>query len=198
MSITLPSSPGIRSAKPRLLDFGGVQTPPGGGASQKLYRLGDRYALAPTMPPIRTEPDGRIWASKLIQAQREGAIFAFPQPDLVIGDPGSPVVDGAGQAGMVLNLRGFTAGYLVRDGQFFSIIHGGRRYLHCARGDLAADGTGKISLPIQPMLRIAPADGAVCEFAAPKIEGLLDGQAVEWEHQLEPYTLVNFSITESE
>jgi len=198
MSIMLPSTPGIRSAKPRLLDFGGVLTPPLGGASQKLNRLGDRYGLAPEMPPLRTEPDGRRWVALLSRARREGAIFAFPQPDLVIGEPGAPVVDGVGQAGMTLNLLGFAAAYIVREGQFFSIIHGGRRYLHMATADTVADGDGKMALPIEPMLRISPSNGDVCEFAAPKIEGWLEGQAVEWEHRLEPYTMVTFTITEAE
>lgn len=198
MSILLPSSPGIRSAKPRLLDFGGVLTPPLGGASQKLNRLGNRYFIAPEMPPIRTEPFGRQWVARISRALTEGALFAFPQPDLVIGSPGSPVVSGAAQLGSTLNLSGFTPGYVVREGQFFSIIHAGRRYLHSAASETTASGTGTMALPILPMLRISPSNGAVCEFAAPMIEGFFDGQAVEWEHLLEPYTKVSFTITEAE
>ncbi|MDX3884024.1 MAG: hypothetical protein QHC65_06355 [Sphingomonas sp.] len=199
MSIMLPDAPGIRGAVPSLLDFGGVLTPPLGGAAQKLNRTGDRHKILVRLPPMRSEPKGRIYAARLRHAQREGAIIRFPQDGLIIGNPGAPVVDGAGQAGMVLNLRGFTAGYVVREGQFFSIIHGGRRYLYAARADMAAGEDGKMALPILPMLRVSPSDGAVCEFAAPMIEGFLDGGQVDWELLRQPFIQIpDFTITEAE
>ena len=43
---------------------------------------------------------------------------------------------------------------------------------------MGADGTAII--PIGPMLRITPADGDVCEFAVPMIEGKLSGDQSGW------------------
>ncbi len=105
----------------------------------------------------------------------------MPQPGLDIGNPGAPVVNGSGQAGLALMLRGFAAGYVVREGQFFSIIHGGRRYLHCAESDATANFSGGLILGLYPMLRIKPLDGAVCEFAKPYIEGIVAGSSVDLE-----------------
>lgn len=198
MSVMLPSSPAPVAAEPAYLDWGGTLRPIFGGAVQKLNRLGDRFALDVAMPPLRTEAQGREWVADLILGQRQGAMIEWPQPDLVIGAPGTPVVDGSGQAGSFLNLRGFAAGYGVRKGQFFSIVHGGRRYLHMATAAAVADGSGVIApLPIAPMLRMQPSDGAVCEFALPMIEGWLEGDSRSWTLDVARFTGLSFRISEA-
>ena len=173
MSILLPTSPGIRSAKPRLIDFGGLLTPTLGGPSQRLNRLGSRFAVDFEMPPMWTEPDGRIWVSRLARALTEGAIMRWPQPDLKMGAPGAIVTDGGGQLGTTLNIRAGTPNYVIREGQFFSIVSAGRRYLHAAAAQGLLDGDGKAALPIWPMLRVSPqrrrrlrVRGAVCRGLA--------------------------------
>lgn len=195
MSILLPSSPGIRAGKPRLLDFGGTLTPPLGGPAQKLNRLGNRFQLDVELATSPGDTTGRIFVNRLLRALTAGAILPFPQ-DMDSGLPGTPVVDGAGQLGSSLQLRGFTPGYQVLEGQFFSIIYGGRRYLHAA-ADNVATGTGQLVLPIVPMLRISPNDGATCEFGQPMIEGFLSGNSQEWALQRDPYLDISFTITEA-
>src|SRR3546814_4154202 len=91
-----------------------------GGAVQRLNRLGDRHALKVSLPPMRSEPDGRIYASKLRRALQQGAIFSWPQDQFTVGTVGTPLVNGAGQTGSTLVLDGFAASYPVREGQFFS------------------------------------------------------------------------------
>ena len=170
MSILLPSAPGFRAGKPRLLDFGATLTPPGGGAAQRLNRIGNRFALDVEVGTSRADVAGRVLASRLMQALTQGALYPFPQ-DLNPGAVGSGVtVNGGGQTGSTLSLRGFPAGYQVREGQFLSLVHNGRRYLHAAAADGAADGNGGLVLPIVPMLRISPGDGEIAEFAQPMIE----------------------------
>jgi hypothetical protein len=196
MSVELPQPRLPQMAVPKLLDYGADQKAPMGGASQRLNRLGNRFSLDITYPRLKPEPDGRILSARLRRAKTEGALFAFPQPGLVIGNPGAPVVDGAGQAGSTLNLRGFTTGYLIREGQFFSIIHGGRRYLHTAAADVAASPTGTVALPITPMLRISPGNGAICEFAKPYIEGPIGGSSVDVEWTTAKAVIPTITITE--
>jgi hypothetical protein len=198
MSVLLPNLPGMRSAEPQLLDFGGVQQGALGGAAQRLNRLGNRFAISVELPPALSATDGRVYVARLLKALTAGAIYPFPQPDLAIGDPGAPLVNGAGQSGSVLNLKGFIAGYLIREGQFFSIIHNGRRYLHQASAEIAADGSGNVALPITPMLRISPANNAVCEFALPYIEGFVSGDSARWKLLLEPYHSIAFNISEAQ
>jgi len=196
MSILLPQPRLPQTATPKLLDFGADIVPPMGGAAQRLNRIGNRWALDIVYPRLRPEPDGRILMACIRRAKTEGALFPFPQPGLAIGNPGTPMVDGAGQLGSILNLRGFVPGYIVLEGQFFSIIYGGQRYLHAANADTAADGSGKMPLAIHPMLRISPNDGAVCEFAQPYIEGFLSGNEVAVELAIARATPATIVITE--
>lgn len=197
MSILLPPKPAIRTAAPRLLDFGAVLTPPGGGPSQRLNRLGNRFAVDVVAATSRSGAEGRILVARLMRALTEGVLLPFWQ-GLDVGTPGTPQVNGGGQQGSTLQLKGFTSGYAVREGQFFSIIYGGRRYLHAAAADVTASDTGTMALPIVPMLRISPNDGATCEFVQPMIEGFLAGNQVQWQLQLAPYTDVSFTVTEAE
>ena len=196
-SVVLPTTQLPNSATPELVSFGGVLTPSGGGPSQRLNRLGDRYRLSVTLP-TRITGELRVYIARLRQALTDGAILAFPQPDITIGSPGSPVVAGSGQAGSTLNLRNFTPNYALREGQFFSIIHNGRRYLHSARAQAIVSNTGTLALPITPMLRISPADGAVCEFGQPKIEGFLEGNSIAWTYTRARTKPPEFVITEAE
>lgn len=198
MSILLPASPLPKEATPRLLDFGAVLTPPSGGAAQKLNRLGNRHSISVQTPNLMPEPHGRIWASKLRQALREGAVMPFPQPGLIIGTPGAPTVDGAGQAGSFLAIKGGAPGYVVRDGQFLSVIIGGRRYLYACTTDTTLNGSGNATLPITPMLRISPPNNAIVELTQPMIEGFLSGNAAEWTHVIARTRGLTFTITEIE
>ena len=182
-AVTLPESRAIKVDKPRLLDWGGRLVPPLGGAVQTLNRLGTRWAVDVTIPLMRTEPDGRTWAAALAQAKVNGVAMWFRQDGLTIGVPaasGTPLVNGAGQSGTTLAVKGFRAGYPIRQGQFFSIYNGGRYYLHMATAVTVADGGGLASVPIFPMLRISPADNAACHFAKPMIQGSLAGNEQAW------------------
>lgn len=196
MSVELPQPRLPQAATPRLLDYGVDQTAPMGGASQRLNRLGNRFALEITYPRLKPEPDGRILAARLRRAKTEGALFPVPQPGLVIGAPGAPVVDGAGQAGSSILLRGFASGYSVREGQFFSIIHGGRRFLHTAAAQTVASSSGTMTLAITPMLRIRPGNGAICEFGQPYIEGPISGGSVDLELTAAKAVVPTIVITE--
>uniref|UniRef100_UPI0035CCA4AC hypothetical protein n=1 Tax=uncultured Sphingomonas sp. TaxID=158754 RepID=UPI0035CCA4AC len=196
--ILLPSQPGLKTDKPHMLDWGGALTPSLGGPVQTLMRLGTRHSLDFTVPTMPTEPLGRIWASRLRLAKLYGALLPFGQDGLAIGAPGLPYVNAAGQAGSTLLLAGFTAGYVVREGQAFNITHGGRYYLHFAAHDTTStDGT--LSLDIYPMLRVIPDLNGSCEFLNPRIQGSLSGNEVAWDRQTAPWSdFGTITITEDE
>ena len=180
MPILLPSTPFTAEITPIYRDFGSVISPPLGGEEQRINRLGNRWGLAVRLPPMEIEPQGREWIAALNEGVSEGVVFAFPQVDFAVGTPGATLVNGAGQTGSTINLDGFSASYQIRKGQFFSIIIDNRRYLYQARAAIAASVGGVVALPITPMIRKSPADNAVCEFAAPMIEGFLQGQGNQW------------------
>lgn len=198
MTIYLPQSPLPRSASPAPIVFGGWQTPPTGGIESWLGFMGSRLSMAIETPNLKPEPDGRIWTAALLDAWLTGETVAcpFPQPGFDVGSPGRIVVDGAGQAGMVLKVRGATSRYVFRRRQFFSVIHAGRRFLHYVRQDVRAGADGRATVPIGPMLRMQPADGDVCEFGIPIIEGKLSGDAGGWK--MVPARVQSLSFTISE
>ena len=200
MSILLPTSPSpTDGTEPSYLDWGGTLRPIFGGALQKLRRMGDRFAIAVVMPPMFTAEDGMLWVARLIAARRAGgAVLPWPQPGFEPPPAGAPRVASAGQSGSLLTIEGFSpADYLVREGQFFSIVHGGRRYLHqAAESRIAVDGRIN-GLAIQPMLRVSPANGSPCEFEVPKIEGMLGGDEQTWTPTTARTLGLSFSITET-
>lgn len=184
-----------QKAVPQFLDWGVNQKAPFGGAFQRINRLGSRYGLEITYPRLRPEPDGRILISRVRRALTQGAGFAFPQPGLVIGNPGTPTANGA-QSGSVFNFTGLTPGYVLREGQFFSVIVNGRRHLHEASADGVANGSGNLTIAIQPMLRVPVPHGAVCEIAQPIIEGVLAGTVASIEHTIAKGLIPALLITE--
>ena len=188
---------GVRADKPRLVDYGGALKAVLGGPTLNLLRLGTRHAIDITPRVMRAEPQGRIWSSRLRQAKIYGALFAFGQDGLAIGAPGAPVVNGGGQTGSGLALRGFTPGYVVREGQAFSLVTGGRRYLYFAAADATASGAGALQLAIFPMLRAIPSDADVCEFSAPILQGLISGNEAAWDRPAgNVYNFGTITITE--
>ena len=198
MSITLPTSPApTAGTTPRYLDFGSELVPPLGGPTQRLNRIGNRFAIDVALPPMR-ETLARPYIAALIRAKVEGAVMRFPQPGVTIGTPGTPLVLGGNQSGETLVIDGLTPGYVIRAGQFFSILHGGRRYLHMANLNATANGSGQVTLSISPMLRIIPADNAVVEIAQPMIEGFIAGSELPWTLDVARIYGLSFSITEVE
>jgi hypothetical protein len=197
--IELPSTPQPNSATPALLTFGGILRPPLGGKLLKLDRMGDRFRIDVSYPPLDTDT-GRIFVSRLLQGKREGIRLPYPLLSVDQGSPGSPRVNGAGQSGRTIDLDGFNPGYVAREGFWLSIVNAaGQHYLHNVRADTTANGSGVMTdLPIEPMLRVAFADNAVVNFAVPMIEGLVLGEEAEWQMSLAHHIGISFAIEEAE
>lgn len=197
--IFLPERRSVKIDRPRMIDFGGALKPIMGGPVTTLMRLGTRFAIDITIPLMRTEPDGRTWGGLLCQAKLFGAAIYLRQDGLDIGMPGSPMVNGAGQTGMTLNLRGFRKGYCMRFDQAFSLIVSGKRYVYRAAADTVAAADGTMALPIYPMIRKIAPDGAVCEVERPVLQGSLAGNEVAWTRMTAPYCdFGTISISEDE
>lgn len=171
-SVSLPTTPGPTQVMPALVDFGGVLRGPLGGATQLVNRLGGRWSFTVTMPPMEME-DARAWSAALMKARRQGVLWPVPQLDFEIGSPGSPLVNGADQAGASLIVDGLSASYSFEAGQFYSVSTGGRLYLYQIATSGAADGSGNATFASEPLLRTSPSDNDVIEIAAPYIEGIL-------------------------
>ena len=198
--ITLPEGVVPNGADPTLLDFGGIIRPSTGAKILRLDRGGNRYRVAMTLP-IRSGEDARRVVSRLLAAKSEGMKVEYPLQGVYQGTPGSFVVDGAGQSGNTILLRGGTPHYAAKEG-FWLTIHDGdattQGYLHNVKAQSIADGSGGMELIVTPNLRIPFADGAHVEFAKPTIEGLVDGD-VSWSLAIgELVDSLSFVVEEAE
>lgn len=170
--VTLPSSPGPMAVAWELRDFGGTLQGALGGAAQRVNRLGNRWKCEITLPPLTPE-QAREWSAALVKGRRNGVRWSVRQVGTPTGSPGAPRVNGGSQAGDTLACDGFNDGYVVKAGQFFHIETATRRYLHQVAASGRPTSGAFAALPIEPPLRVSPADNAVLEFGAPTIEGLL-------------------------
>lgn len=195
-AVAIPVSTGYVNAVPEFIDNSVRLVPPAGGVSQTILRLGSRWALSVSLPQLREGPNLLAITTAVLTGRTLGASYPWPQPGLVIGTPGSPLVDGAGQAGMALVLKSVAAGYVFRVGQAISILTGGRRYLHIVTAAATASGGGAVTLAIYPMLRAPPANNAPVEVAAPVIEGSISRDNFSWSHDVDDWVPLSFRIEE--
>jgi hypothetical protein len=196
MAILLPTDPVPQRWRPRVLDWGGELTPVLGGEVQRLNRIGDRLAVDVVLTATPDAALAQAYIARLRRGRRDGARLAWPQLNLAVGNPGAPTVNGGGQAGSSLAVKGLTPGYRVREGQFFSLVSNGCRYVHMIAAASVVPPSGFATLPIEPMLRVLPSNHDVVELAAPMIEGLVSGLDQGWTVDIAGTVGLSFTITE--
>lgn len=187
----------LMAAPPEVQDFGGLLTPPLGGPTQRIDRVGTRWQFNFSTPQMPIEPDGRLWASRLARAKTEGALVWVPEPDLVFAAIGTPVVASATTAGSSVPLSGCTAGRVIPEGKWVSFIHDARRYLYQVTAERTVAGDGTVTLPIFPMLRTSLAVSDVAELFAPKVQGSITG-TLGWPLDIERFMQLQFTLAEDE
>jgi hypothetical protein len=172
-------------------------TPTMGGPTVRVGRLGDRFSMAFTARSMFYQ-QALYFISSLNMGMSDKVRMPLPQgTDGYVGSPGTPVVNGAGQAGRNITMRGFSPGYVAEQGQFFNIVSAGVYALYQCTSTQTADGSGNLILPILPIIRIPPSDGDACEFDPPYIEGFLSGNQQSWTLNMAQAVGLNFTILES-
>lgn len=178
--------------------FSGEQGGDLGGPVLPLPRVGDRFAIDVATAQLRQDAAGRLFSAAIFEASNGTARFPLRLPNRSKAYSSAIAVDGADQAGSILKLRGWTPGDHVSRGDFFSIVHDGRHFVHMAAcaGSLAAGADGKMDLPIWPMLRFVTVDGERVAFDAPMIEGRLTGADRGAKFARNRQDPMSFTITE--
>ncbi|WP_313004275.1 hypothetical protein [Brevundimonas sp.] len=192
--LTLPTDPAPANMPVALVSAKNTLTPAFGGAEQELLRKGTRYALTFSMPPM-TYVQSMEWDD--LMAEGDTVLMRVFQPGLVIPNPGTPMVKGAGQAGTSLVIDGLPAGYVIRKGQFLSVVSAGQRFLYRAKASATANGSGEATVALRTMLRRPPNDNDVVEIAQPMIEGFVRDLG-EWAVGVERLVGLQFTVRERE
>lgn len=196
--IELPSWAVPNSAVPYLRDFGTVLIPFLGGPEQRINRLGTRFGLRVTLPPMPTRDLALVIQSRLLRAREDRLRMAWMQPDFDTGVPGAPLISAAVTAGTSIPLKGMAAGYTVKEGQMLSIVRGARRYMHMFAADGTVGAGGLLQASIWPMIRASLITNDVVEIARPMIEGLVSpGDEMSWQVSVDRLASFSFTIAES-
>jgi len=192
----MPPSVVANGATQTLVDAGGVMRSPLNTVALRVDRPGSHYMAQLSFPPVDDPATARIVVSRLIRAQSQGLRTWWPTPD----DQrvaGAPVVDGAGQAGTSLSVRGLFRGTAVREGWWLSVRDAaGQSYLHNVAGGVIAGADGRATIALSEALRAPLPDGAEVRLTEPQIEGIVIGDAREWSLSVERF--VGFTVTVEE
>lgn len=191
--LTLQTDPAPAKMAIAMVTAKNTLTPAIGGAEQELLRKGTRYALTFSMP-VMTYVQSMEWDD--LMAEGDTVLMRVFQPGLVIPNPSTPLVKGAGQAGTSLVIDGLPNGYVIRKGQFLSVVSAGQRFLYRAKAS-ATSFAGTATIPLRTMLRRPPNDNDVVEIAQPMIEGFVRDLG-EWAVGIERLVGLQFTVRERE
>lgn len=191
--LTLPTDPAPAKMAIAMVSAKNTLTPAIGGAEQELLRKGTRYALTFSMP-VMTYVQSMEWDD--LMAEGDTVLMRVFQPGLVIQNPGTPLVKGAGQAGTSLVIDGLPNGYVIRKGQFLSVVSAGQRFLYRAKAS-ATSVAGTATISLRTMLRRPPNDNDVVEIAQPMIEGFVRDLG-EWAVGVDRLVGLQFTLKERE
>lgn len=153
---------------------------PGTGIVQTQSLPGGRWITTITWR-LAAETEARVmeaWIAKL-DGMANRALLWNMRRELARGAlGGTPLVAGAGQTGMLLNIDGATPGVTnwLREGDMVGL--GG--YLYMSAADVNTDGAGAATLTLRPGLRGVPADNAPLTFVRPTARFMLTAQRQLW------------------
>lgn len=171
MAFALPACPPAAEYDIRLDTLRAENSPPLGGPDSRVPRLGSRH-ICDVLLENMTAAQAMIWQNRLM-AEDETVVWPIPTRGLVIGNPGTPQVNGAGQTGSTLSIKGLPAGYVVQENQYLPVQTAGRVYLYKARGPATANGSGIASVPLNCIIRVPHANNDTILMAVPVIEGFV-------------------------
>ena len=190
--LTLPTDPAPANMGIAMITAKNVLAPAFGDGEQELLRKGSRYALTFQMPPMRYVTSMN-WDD--LMAEGDTVVMKVHQPGFDTGAPGTPRVNTSGQSGRIIALKGMTPGYVIRKGQFLSIVTQGRRFLYRAASAALVVENGRANVLLRTMLRFPPADNDVVEIAQPMIEGFVRDLG-EWSVGVDRLVGLQFTVRE--
>lgn len=168
MSRQLPTARFI-NAEPTIISSSIDQRSATGSNRQKGLRKGSHYSYEFALEPM-DHAQALLWLD--LRSEADTVIVEVPQMGLEIGAPGATRVNGSGQGGANLAIKGFAPGYTVRKGQAFNHIGSdGVRRIYVADAAVTADGAGLATVPLETMLNWPPSNNDVIDFADVRIEG---------------------------
>ena len=165
---------------------------------QQVQDWGASFLEASVSLPALTHIQAQQWIAFLLALRGQANVFQLGDP-LAVSPQGSgagaPLVDGAGQTGYTINLKGFTASAadVLLPGDWIQIGYRIYRTLIAA----SADSTGRLALSIWPQIRESPSDGTAVVLN--RTQGLwrLQNNARKWSISAARVYGMQFDIREA-
>lgn len=187
MTVPFPALPRGAVVSPHLVRVGGDLVSALGGPTQRITRLGSRYAASVELPSLDPVCAG-AWLACSLQAEALGQTLSLIVPQMIEAARTTTGVRGGGTAGSnALNLQGSVEPPV---GSFLSFAFGGRNYLHF----VVSSPTGS-HITVAPLLRVTLPNNSPIEVAKPILEGFVDDTA--WSLEWFRFVGHKFTITES-
>ncbi len=193
--MTTLSWPSLTVAGPGSLDWSLVPNTitfesPLSGSMQTVEFPGARWKVSMSMDNLQ-EADTALLQAMLVQLRgRAGRLalhnFARPTPRGTIA--GTPLVMGASQTGNTLIIDGCTVGTTLKAGDFIGV----NGELKMVVADATANGSGQMTLTIEPPLRSSPADNAAITTTRPTATFMLAQDETKWSSR--PGVLTSFPL----
>lgn len=187
--------PTLSRTAPRVLDWSLAPntqsfSSPLSGAVQTIEMPGARWKASFMMENL-TEADAAILQAFLVTLRgRAGRFylynFARMMPRGTIS--GTPLVKGAAQTGNTLIIDGCTVGSTLLAGDYFAV----NGELKMVVANATANGSGEMTLTIEPPLRASPADNAAVTTYQPTATFMLASDEAKWSTA--PGKISNFPI----
>ena len=185
MAVVIPPHPAM-STNIELTSSSVDQKPVLGGPRQRVARLGDFWSYTVDLRPMHAWQSGPLIV-RLLQGLSERVLCPVMVSGIdLTGQTDVTAVRGAGKS---LVVDGSTAG--KSEGQFFSLVKDGVRYLHMVAS------VAENSITFTPALKVAITGGEILEFAEPKIEGFLSGNSQGWTTGMVGNVGMTFRIEEA-
>jgi hypothetical protein len=187
MTVAFPVVPRGTVLTPHVVRVGGDLVSVLGGPTQRITRVGTRYAMDVSLPTL--DPAcAALWLAAPLTADAVGDTLSLTVPQMIdITGTGTPL--GTGTAGSNVVTFNSGGGTPPAPGMWFSVSVGGRHYLHLVTALLA---TGKIA--ISPLLRVN-LSAAPMDFHTPTLEGFCGDTS--WSLEWLRFVGLKFTITEN-
>lgn len=163
---------------------------------QVRSRGGQRWMISLGYGPMTRAQWAPLWAF-VVALRGSFGTCTFVMPSGTYDTPlgswagGAPLVDGAGQTGRLVNLKGFTATQsgVVKAGDFLKFADS---KVYMATADANSNGAGKVvGLAIEPALIVSPADSEAVVYTS--VPFTVELGSDQQEHSAEPPLLTRYS-----
>ena len=162
--LVMPISPRARELRVTAVSSVGSSISPWTFSENVQSHPGQRWEIDISLPPMLRD-DAQDWIAFLLALNgQEGTFLAgdstMESPRGPMG--GSPVVSGAGQTGITLNVSGCTNNQTpwAKAGDPIQLGTGLTTRFHRVLSDANSNGSGQVSIDLWPRVRIAPSNGA--------------------------------------